>query len=114
MRESDNLDYRSPLENPSKNNWKRVIKHLCQILKTDLNTWPGSLLFITIRRKTQQEVADEIGITRSTVSRLITEAQEKGIVEHIVHYPWRTSPALEKALITTFQSERCHCFITSK
>jgi DNA-binding transcriptional regulator LsrR (DeoR family) len=54
------------------------------------------------QRKTQQEVADEIGITRSTVSRLITEAQEKGIVEHIVHYPWRTNPVLEKALITTF------------
>jgi DNA-binding transcriptional regulator LsrR (DeoR family) len=54
------------------------------------------------QRKTQQEVADEIGITRSTVSRLLTEAQEKGIVEHIVHYPWRTTPALEKALITTF------------
>jgi deoxyribonucleoside regulator len=54
------------------------------------------------QRKTQQEVADEIGITRSTVSRLLTEAQEKGIVEHIVHYPWRTSPVLEKALISTF------------
>ena len=55
------------------------------------------------QRKTQQEVADEIGITRSTVSRLLSESQEKGIVEHIVHYPWRTNPVLEKALITTFQ-----------
>jgi deoxyribonucleoside regulator len=55
------------------------------------------------QRKTQQEVADEIGITRSTVSRLLTEAQEKGIVEHIVHYPWRTNTSLEKALITAFK-----------
>lgn len=54
------------------------------------------------QRKTQQEVADEVGITRSTVSRLLTEAQEKGIVEHIVHYPWRTNPVLEKKLIQAF------------
>jgi deoxyribonucleoside regulator len=55
------------------------------------------------QRKTQQEVADEVGITRSTVSRLLTEAQDKGIVEHIVHYPWRTSPGLEKELTSSFQ-----------
>jgi DNA-binding transcriptional regulator LsrR (DeoR family) len=52
--------------------------------------------------KTQQEIAVEIGMTRSAVSRLLTEAREKGIVEIIVHYPWRNSPELEQALISTF------------
>ncbi len=52
--------------------------------------------------KTQQEIADEVGVTRSAVSRLLTEAREKGLVEIIVHYPWRNSPELEQALITTF------------
>ncbi len=53
--------------------------------------------------KTQQEIAQEIGVTRSAISRLLTEAREKGVVEIIVHYPWRTSPELEKALMDRFQ-----------
>lgn len=54
------------------------------------------------QEKSQQEVADEMGISRSAVSRLLTEAREKGIVEIIVHYPWRTLPALEEELVATF------------
>lgn len=54
------------------------------------------------QRKTQQEVADDIGVSRSAVSRLLTEAREKGIVEIIVHYPWRNSPELERALTSSF------------
>ena len=54
------------------------------------------------QNKTQQEIADEIGITRSAVSRLLTDAREKGIVEIIVHYPWRNSPKLEQAMVATF------------
>ncbi len=50
----------------------------------------------------QQEIAEEIGVSRSAVSRFLTEAREKGIVEIIVHYPWRTSPDLEQALLSTF------------
>jgi DNA-binding transcriptional regulator LsrR (DeoR family) len=52
--------------------------------------------------KTQQEIALEIGLTRSAISRLLTEARERGIVEIIVHYPWRNDPNLEQALIETF------------
>ncbi|NPV77717.1 MAG: sugar-binding transcriptional regulator [Anaerolineae bacterium] len=54
------------------------------------------------QHKTQQEIADEIGVTRSAVSRLLTEAHQKGIIEIIVHYPYRTSTELEKALQNTF------------
>jgi len=53
--------------------------------------------------KSQDEVAREFGISRSAVSRLLTEAREKGIVEIIVHYPWRTSSELEVALVSTFK-----------
>lgn len=55
------------------------------------------------QNKNQQEIADEFGITRSAVSRMLTEARERGIVEIIVHYPWRTVPELERALVTTFR-----------
>ncbi len=54
------------------------------------------------QHKTQQEIADEMGITRSAISRLLDEAQRKGIVEIIVHYPYRSSAELEKALQLKF------------
>jgi len=50
----------------------------------------------------QQEIADKVGITRSAISRLLTEARAKGIVEIIVHYPWRTVPELEQKLRAAF------------
>jgi len=53
--------------------------------------------------KRQEEIAQELGISRSAVSRLLTEARDKGIVEIIVHYPWRTSLELEQALVSTFK-----------
>ena len=52
--------------------------------------------------KNQQEIAEEIGVTRSAVSRLLGEAHNVGIVEHIIHYPQRTVPVLEKALTAAF------------
>lgn len=53
--------------------------------------------------KSQQEVADEMQLSRSAISRLLTEAREKGLVEIIVHYPWRTDPNLEQELVRTFK-----------
>lgn len=51
--------------------------------------------------KTQQEISDITGIARTGVSRMITEAREKGVVDIIVRYPWN-SRALEEKLISTF------------
>jgi DNA-binding transcriptional regulator LsrR (DeoR family) len=51
---------------------------------------------------TQQEIADRVNFTRSGVSRLLKEARERGIVEIIVHHPWRTVPALEGRLREAF------------
>jgi len=52
--------------------------------------------------KSQQEIARELSVSRSAISRFLTEAKERGIVEIIVHYPWRTVPALEATLVSTF------------
>jgi len=53
--------------------------------------------------RNQQEIADEIGLTRSAVSRILTEAHKRGIVEHNVHYPWRTSNELKNVLEARFK-----------
>ena len=51
--------------------------------------------------KTQQDIADEVGIARTMVSRFLNEAREKDIVRFIVRYPW-TSEELEQELIARF------------
>jgi DNA-binding transcriptional regulator LsrR (DeoR family) len=52
---------------------------------------------------TQGEVAKTIGMTRSAVSRLLTEAREKGIVEIKVHHPFRFDAMLEQELQRRFK-----------
>ena len=56
--------------------------------------------------KNQQEIAEDLGVSRPAVSRLLSEAREKGIVEITIHYPWRTSPELERRLCQAFQLRR--------
>jgi deoxyribonucleoside regulator len=51
---------------------------------------------------TQDEIARRIGTSRSTVSRILGEAREAGVVEITVHYPWKTVPALEDDLVARF------------
>ncbi len=46
----------------------------------------------------QTEIADKIGVTRSAVSRMLTEAREKGIAEILVHYPIQYNRDLEGKL----------------
>ena len=53
------------------------------------------------KNKTQQEIAEITGMTRTGVSRLITEARERSVVDIIVHYPWN-SQRMEEALMTSF------------
>ena len=49
----------------------------------------------------QTEIADMIGLTRSAVSRMLTEAREKKIVEIIIHHPFQYDHELEKKLKIT-------------
>ncbi|MBC7263513.1 MAG: sugar-binding transcriptional regulator [Chloroflexi bacterium] len=51
---------------------------------------------------TQKEVAQRIGLSRSNVSRLLTEAHRQGIVEIRINHPWATSSELAATLIRRF------------
>ncbi|MCJ7733437.1 MAG: sugar-binding transcriptional regulator [Anaerolineales bacterium] len=46
----------------------------------------------------QTEIAEMIGLTRSAVSRMLTEARDKGIVEIVVHHPFQYDHKLEEKL----------------
>ena len=46
----------------------------------------------------QTDIAGMIGLTRSAVSRMLTEAREKGIVEIVVHHPFHFYHELEDKL----------------
>jgi DNA-binding transcriptional regulator LsrR (DeoR family) len=54
----------------------------------------------------QEEIARRIGTSRSTVSRLLQEAREIGVVEITIHFPWKTEPQLEAALVRRFGLHR--------
>ncbi|VBB09831.1 Hypothetical protein LUCI_5129 [Lucifera butyrica] len=51
---------------------------------------------------TQNEIAKSVHTSRSTVSRLLQEARDKGLVEIIIHYPWDRSPQLEQDFLQRF------------
>lgn len=51
---------------------------------------------------TQQEIADELGISRPSVSRMLKEAKDKGIIKFTINYFWKTSSSLEHKLKSTF------------
>jgi DNA-binding transcriptional regulator LsrR (DeoR family) len=51
---------------------------------------------------TQSEIASQFHISRSTVSRLLQEARDEGIVEIVIHFPWKRSQHLEQQLVESF------------
>ncbi len=60
---------------------------------------------------TQAEVARRIGTSRSTISRLLHEARDAGVVEIIIHYPWKTSPEVEHDLSTRFHLRQARVLV---
>lgn len=54
------------------------------------------------RGLTQQEVAQRVGLSRSTISRLLNEARRKGIVEIYINSPFRQSVELQAELCKRF------------
>ena len=50
----------------------------------------------------QREIADKIGLSRSNVSRLLTEARRSGIVEIRIRRPLGRTRSLEQELVDTF------------
>lgn len=53
-------------------------------------------------RMTQEEISKRINTSRSTVSRLLDEARECGIVHIRINYPWQRSHDLEQKLVGRF------------
>ncbi len=51
---------------------------------------------------TQHQIAAQLGVSRSSVSRLLDEARHEGVVEIMIHYPWRTVAELGEALKSRF------------
>lgn len=53
--------------------------------------------------RNQAEIARAVGLSRSTVSRVLEEARKTGVVEITVHYPWKRVPDLERRLVDRFR-----------
>lgn len=61
--------------------------------------------------RSQTEVAHELGLSRSNVSRILAQARDRGIVEILIHDPDgppQRDEALEIALRTTFSLREAH------
>ena len=50
------------------------------------------------QERTQEQIAQETGLSRPTISRMLRDARERGVVEIRVHYPFQTAAALESQL----------------
>jgi deoxyribonucleoside regulator len=55
-----------------------------------------------LEQKNQAEIAKAVGVTRSMISRMLTEARENGIVEIRIQRPLQSDPELEAALKEQF------------
>ena len=71
-----------------------MIKHLT---RDELLAFVAEKYFCGELRQT--DIADLIGVTRSAVSRMLTEAREKGLVEIIIHHPLQYDRVLEDQLV---------------
>ena len=66
-----------------------------------------------LEEKKQAEVAKTVGVTRSMISRMLTEARESGIVEIRIQRPLQPDPELENALKENFGLKDVFVVVTS-
>ena len=59
------------------------------------------------KNMTQQEIAERMGLSRQTVSKLLSDAIEEKVVEIIIHDPQADREALEKQICDTFGIRTC-------
>jgi DNA-binding transcriptional regulator LsrR (DeoR family) len=57
---------------------------------------------------TQEEIAGRIHLTRSMVSRMLTEARQQGIIEFRIHRPLSFDHEIETGLVEQFHLEGAH------
>jgi deoxyribonucleoside regulator len=55
-----------------------------------------------LKNKSQSEIADELGYSRSAISRLLAEARASGIVEIKINYPQTRNSYLQNELLQVF------------
>jgi deoxyribonucleoside regulator len=55
---------------------------------------------------TQSEIGRRLNTSRSTVSRLLQEARDRGIVKITIEYPWERDEELERLLRRTFDLDK--------
>lgn len=67
-----------------------------------------------VEDRTQADISRAIGMTRSAISRMLTEAREKGIVNITVQRPLSFDVALEEALIDCFDLLDAHVLSMQK
>ncbi len=79
--------------------------------RTDLLITVASLYYEL--NQNQQQIADRLEISRSSVSRMIREARDLGIVEIRIHKPVNRDYALEQALIDQFGLQDAYVLLTS-
>jgi DNA-binding transcriptional regulator LsrR (DeoR family) len=60
-----------------------------------------------LENRPQSDIARELGVSRSNVSRILTAAREAGIVEIRIHEPTVRGHELEKALQDKFGLKAC-------
>jgi deoxyribonucleoside regulator len=66
------------------------------------------------RGLTQQEVAQRVGLSRSTISRLLDEARRKGIVEIYINSPFRQSAELQAELCKRFGLKEARVLVSDR
>lgn len=66
-----------------------------------------------LEQKNQAEIAKAVGVTRSMISRMLTEARESGTVEIRIQRPLQSDPELENALKDQFALKDVFVVITS-
>lgn len=66
-----------------------------------------------LEQKNQAEIAKTIGVTRSMISRMLTEARESDIVEIRIQRPLQADPELESALKERFGLKDVFVVVTS-
>ena len=63
--------------------------------------------------RTQEQIARETGLSRPTISRMLRDARERGIVEIHVHYPFQTAGVVEEEVRSRLGLLDCKVLATS-
>lgn len=66
-----------------------------------------------LEQKNQAEIAKAVGVTRSMISRMLTEARESGIVEIRIQRPTQSDPELEGLLKEKFNLKDVFVVVTN-